>query len=82
MNRVREAARRWLRRSTWRDLTFAGLCIGAIGALIGLAVPGRKKRGAAWIASLLLAAAYVPLMGRFLPFLLGDRMDVEDIYGG
>lgn len=82
MNRVTEAARHWLRRSTWRDLVFAGLCTGAAGMLMGLAVPGRKKRGAAWAASLLMAACYVPLMGRFLPFLLGDRMDVEDIYSG
>ncbi len=81
MGRVTEAARHWLKRSTWRDLAFAGICVCALGALIGLAVPGRKKRGAAWIASLLLASSYVPLMGRFLPFLLGDRIDMEDIYG-
>ena len=52
----------------------------AVGALIGLAMPGRKKRAAAWAASLVLAASYVPLMGKFLPFLLGERVAIEDIY--
>ena len=35
---------------------------------------------AAWAASLVLAASYVPLMGKFLPFLLGERVAIEDIY--
>ena len=51
-----------------------------VGVLIGLAVPGRKKRPAAWAASLVFVAAYVPLMGKFLPYLLGDRVAIEDIY--
>lgn len=80
MSKVRQAAARFFRRSGWRDLALAGVCVWAVGVLVGLAAPGRKKRPAAWMASLALAAACIPLMGRFLPFLLGDRMDIADIY--
>ena len=35
----------------------------------------------AWVASLVFSASYVPLMGKFLPYLLGDKIAIEDIYG-
>ena len=43
-------------------------------------MPARKKRVGAWAASLLFVSAYVPLMAKFLPFLLRDRVDIVDIY--
>ena len=36
---------------------------------------------AAWAASLVFLAAYVPLMTKFLPYLLGGQAAIEDIYG-
>ena len=35
----------------------------------------------AWAASLVFVAAYVPLMAKFLPYLLGGRVAIADIYG-
>ena len=52
-----------------------------MGALLGIAVPARKKKASAWAASLVFLAAYVPLMAKFLPYLLGGRAAVGDIYG-
>ena len=52
----------------------------ALGVLVGLAMPWSKKWAAAWAASLVFVATYVPLMGKFLPFLLGERVEIKDIY--
>ena len=73
MNRLTDAADQYLKSCTWRDLALLKICVCALGVLIGLALPGRKKRRAAWAASLVFAAAYIPLMGKFLPFLLGQH---------
>ena len=80
MKRLTDAADRYLKACDWRDIAVLKFCLCALGVLIGLAVPGRKKRPVAWAASLVFGAAYVPLMGKFLPYLLGDRIAIEDIY--
>lgn len=80
MNRLTDAADQYLKSCTWRDLALLKICVCALGVLIGLALPGRKKRRAAWAASLVFAAAYIPLMGKFLPFLLEQQVPIEDIY--
>lgn len=81
MNRLTEAADQYLKACTWKDIAVLKFCLMALGALIGLAMPGSKKRAAAWAASLVFVASYVPLMSKFLPYLLGDRIAIEDIYG-
>ena len=81
MKKLLEAANQYLKGCTWKDMALLKICVCAMGVLIGLAVPGRKKRAAAWVASLVFAASYVPLMGKFLPYLLGDKIAIEDIYG-
>lgn len=79
MKRLTDAADRYLRACDWRDMAALKLCLCALGVLLGLAVPGRKKRPAAWAAALVFAAAYVPLMAKFLPYLLKEPADGEDI---
>ena len=80
MNKLTNAANQYLKNCTWKDMALLKFCVGAIGVLIGLALPAKKKKASAWVASLVLAAAYIPLMSKFLPFLLGDRVSIEDIY--
>ena len=80
MNRLLDAAERYLKICTWKDISILKVCLLALGMLLGLAVPARKKKVSAWAASLVFVAAYVPLMGKFLPYLLGDRVAIEDIY--
>lgn len=81
MNRLTDAANQYLKACSWRDIAVLKVCTIALGVLVGLAVPARKKKASAWVASLVFAAAYVPLMGKFLSFLLGDSVAIEDIYG-
>lgn len=43
MNRLTDAADQYLKSCTWRDLALLKICVCALGVLIGLALPGRKK---------------------------------------
>ena len=81
MNRLTDAAERYLKDCTWKDISILKICLIALGVLLGIAVPARKKKATAWAASLVFVAAYVPLMAKFLPYLLGDSVAIEDIYG-
>ena len=80
MNKWTEAGDQYLKASDWKDIAVLKICVCAVGILVGLAMPWRKKWAVAWIASLTFVLAYVPLMGKFLPFLLGDKIAIEDIY--
>lgn len=81
MNRLLGAAERYLKNCTWKDISILKVCLLALGMLMGLAVPARKKKVSAWAASLVFVAAYVPLMAKFLPCLLDEKVDIADIYG-
>ena len=81
MNRLTDAAERYLKDCTWKDISILKICLIVLGVLLGIAVPARKKKATAWAASLVFVAAYVPLMAKFLPYLLGERVAIEDIYG-
>ena len=78
MKKLTEAADRYLRECTWRDISVLKVCLLSLGLLAGLAVPGRRKKAAAWAAALVLAATYVPLLGKFIPYLLEDRLPAEE----
>ena len=75
-----EAIDLYLKDCGWKDLTLLKFCVCAVGVLIGLAMPWKKKWAVAWIASLVFVMTYVPLMGKFLPYVLGDKIAIEDIY--
>lgn len=78
MTRLFESADRYLKACSWREIALLKVCLCAVGVLIGVALPQRRKKSAAWMAALAFAATYVPLMAGFLPFL--TRRRVEDIY--
>ena len=80
MREYLDAVNRYLKDSTWQDLLAVKVCLCAVGVLVGLMMPFRKKWIVAWIASLVFVASYVPVMGKFLPHLLGEKIAIEDIY--
>ena len=81
MNKLVRAAELWLKTGSWRDLAVLKICLLSLGMLLGLPAPGRKTRPAAWAASAVFAASYVPLMGSFLTRLLGEQADTGDLCG-
>ena len=72
MKRLTDAADRFLRASSWKDIAVLKFCLMALGILMGLAVPARKKKPAAWAAALVFLATDLPLMAKFLPCLLEE----------
>lgn len=80
MREYLDAVNRYIKDSTWQDLLAVKVCLCAIGVLIGLMMPFRKKWIMAWIASLVFVGSYIPVMGKFLPHLLGEKIAIEDIY--
>ena len=52
MNRLFDAANRYLKDCSWKDIAVLKFCLIALGVLLGIAVPARKKKASAWAASL------------------------------
>ena len=73
MNRLTEAADRYLRDCTWKDISILKFCLIALGVLLGIAVPARRKKASAGAAALVFAAPYVPLLGTGRPSRRGAR---------
>lgn len=78
MKKLTEAADRYLRDCTWKDISVLKFCLMALGVLMGLSIPARKKKPAAWAATLVFVGTYIPLMARLLPYLLGERCSGGD----
>lgn len=76
MKRLFESANRYLRASDWKDMALLKFCLAAMGILLGIAVPERRKKLVAFVASGVFAVTYVLLMLKYLPFL--KSTDEED----
>ena len=78
MKRLMDAVDRYLRDCTWKDIAVLKFCLLALGVMLGIAVAARKKTVSVWLASLVCVGTYVPLMGKFLPYLLSGREAEEE----
>lgn len=76
MKKLFSAADRYLQACNWRDIAVLKFCLCALGVLMGLAIPTRKKKRAARIAGLVFVVTYVPLLVKFL-FALRGKEDGE-----
>ena len=59
-------ANQYVKESDWKDFALVKLCLCAIGVMIGLAVPKKKKKMPLLIAAIVFIATYIPLMTKFL----------------
>ena len=59
-------ANQYVKESDWKDFALVKLCLCAIGVMIGLAVPKKKKKMPLLIAARVFIATYIPLMTKFL----------------
>lgn len=69
MRKLFESANRYAADSNWQILSLLKICLFSAGILAGLAIPRRRRKGAALAAVLAFAATYIPLMVGFLPYL-------------
>lgn len=65
-----DAADRYLKACTWKDMALLKFCLFGMGLLVGALLPKKQSRAAAGIGAALFTATYIPLMAKFLPFLL------------
>ena len=66
MKKLFSIADRYLRVCDWKDFAVLKFCLCALGVLMGLAVPTRRKKPAAIIAGLIFVVTYIPLIAKFL----------------
>ena len=59
-------ANQYVKESDWKDFALVKLCLCAIGVMIGLAIPKKKKKMPLLIAAIVFIATYSPLMTTFL----------------
>ena len=65
-----DAADRYLKACTWKDMALLKFCLFGMGLLVGALLPKKQSRAAAGIGAALFTVTYIPLMAKFLPFLL------------
>ena len=71
------AADKYLKKSSWKDMALLKFCLCAIGILIGLNVTSDKRKCVKNTAIFVFIVTYIPLMAKFLPFLL-DEFSASD----
>lgn len=65
MKKLLGYADEYIRQSNWMDLSMIKLCLGAMGVLIGIALPQKSRKRAVLISGIVFAVTYVPLMDKF-----------------
>lgn len=68
MKRIFDCADRYVQSRDWKMIALLKFCLCSIGALLGLAVPGKHKKNAGCFAAGVFLATYIPLMADFLTF--------------
>lgn len=56
-------ADRYLQSRDWKMVAVLKFCLGSLGMLLGLLIPGKHKKTAAAAAGTVFCLTYVPLMG-------------------
>ena len=57
MKNLFSAADRYVRSCNWRDIAVLKFCLCALGVLVGLVIPARRRKCVAWAAGHVCAAA-------------------------
>lgn len=63
-------ANEYVKESDWKDLALVKFCLCAIGVMIGLSIPEKKKKVPFIAAGVVFTVTYIPLMTKFLRIML------------
>lgn len=75
MKKLFACANAYIRGCDWKDLALIKFCLCAIGVIIGLCIPEKKRKLPLILAAIVFVATYIPLMVRFLPALCKTNRD-------
>lgn len=64
-------ADKYIAQSDWKDLAMIKFCLAAMGVMIGVFVPEKRRKTAVWIAGGVFTATYLPLMAKFFRIVTG-----------
>lgn len=65
MKRLFDWGSAYIRECDWKDLALVKFCLCAMGVLIGLCVPEKKRKIPLILAGLVFLVSYIPLMVKF-----------------
>ena len=69
MKKLFDAADRYLKQATWKDLALVKFCLASIGLMAGLLIPKKHHKPVAIGAVLVFLVTYITLMTDFFRIL-------------
>ena len=66
-------ADKYVKQSDWKDLAMIKFCLAAMGVLIGISLPVKHRKTAAWVAGGIFTVTYLPLMAKFFHIVAGKE---------
>lgn len=68
----------YCKQSNWKILTLLKFCLFAMGIMVGMQVPKKKKKTVYAISGLIFTVTYIPLMAKFFQLWLKESDERED----
>lgn len=65
MTKLFDSADAFIRRCRWHDIALLKLCLCAMGIIIGLFIPSKKRKPVFIAAMIVFLITYVPLMVKY-----------------
>lgn len=66
MKRLIGYAEEYLKIANWKDIALLKICLYAAGIMMGMALPKKFHKPAAFITTIVFTATYIPLVLKFL----------------
>ena len=68
MKRILDCADCYIEERNWKMVAILKFCLGSLGILLGMAIPGKHKKKASGMAMFVFLITYISLMADFLTF--------------
>ena len=78
MTRILDCADRYIEARDWKMVSILKFCLASIGVLLGLSIPGKRKKAAGSMAAGVFLVTYIALMADFLTFAVDFFRSKED----
>jgi len=77
MRKLFDLGNRYAKESSWTDFALVKFCLCAMGILIGMRIPSKKKTAVTAVSASVFIAAYVPLMAKLFKLAVQDEQAAE-----
>ncbi len=76
MKKLFECADVYVENCDWKDMALLKVCLCAVGIMIGVSIPEKRKKCIAVVAGIIFIVSYVPLMMKFIKILI-EKCDIR-----